>query len=611
MKETLERCPLCGADIVKSFNRFTKKSFYKCSNAECHFRLGEFYTEKEVSLQGIELNTECRGCKSPLTVACGPKGLYATCLKCDYDLKPNMLGGLVFKKHANAHNIEAEKEIEELVSTYIGMVDEDYSFDDFLEPEETILEGSFKESETDEPTEKVDENDLFNNVNKEEFIDYYNKGYTVNQLSIHFDITRSQARGIKKYLLSQGIINTYAKKDHDALTEDKTIRISKEPREGSALQRVINCMKENLNTKFDIEALHSATGITESTIGNYLTQLRKTRLAKIVGYKETFPLTILYQVAESPLEEIPYKTFEEGYTTLGKFFRDNKASLKGISKSLTPTILRATIEKSNLISYLVMTEKGLNKGYNEQDLSAFIRKYYNEPESLKSSSEEVECVPKKEYKAKGSKVTTADTKLSKYAQSALENILKLLNKDMNKSYTSSDLSKKLGYDLTTIQIILKKLRLSNKIKVVGHVGSKILHQVTESPLPELDVYNKDNKYSTLYNFANTYNNLKISRASFMKKAEKENLTMHPILTRSGISKGYEIEELIKLADKYYQESSTKKVDKESLDNVIGVQHESISDSISNNTKKGISGLLSSLFKTKEKVDVQPDELISF
>lgn len=606
MKENLlEKCPLCGAKIVDAYNSVTKQFYYKCENSECHFRLPKNYTEQEVSLQGIELKAICGGCGNPLTIACGPNSLYATCLRCDYDLRPNMVYGFVFKKHANAHNPDAKQEIKELKEAYKGIVDEDYSFDDFLGTEEELQEECTQKEVADESTQKINENELFGKVSKKEYIHYYNKGYTINQLSIHFDITRSQARGIKKYLIAQGVISTYVGKDHDEDEKDKTIRISKEPREGSALQKIINCMKENLNTKFDIETLHSATGIVETTIGNYLTQLRKTRLAKIVGYRETSPLTILYQVVESPLEEISYKTFEDGYTTLGKFFRDHESTLKEISRSLTPTVLKAVIEKSSLISYLVLAEKGLSKGYNEKDLLAFVKRHYDEPISI---NEEVKNEVRKKYKRDGSRTTTANTKLSSYAQSALEKILKLLNKNTEKAYTSDVLNKKLGYDLTTIQIILKKLRLSNKIKVVGHEGSKVLYQVIESPLPELDVYNKENKYATLYNFVNSYNNLKISKASFMKKAEKENLPIHPILTRSGISKGYEIKELVRLADKYYQESSIKRASEESLDNVIEVHQENMSDSISSYTKR----LLSNLFKNKEKANTQTEEeLISF
>ena len=97
MKEKLEKCPLCGAKVVDAYNSITKQFYYKCENSGCHFRLPKNYTEQEVSLQGIELKAECGGCGSPLTIACGPNGLYATCLRCNYDLRPNMVYGFVFK----------------------------------------------------------------------------------------------------------------------------------------------------------------------------------------------------------------------------------------------------------------------------------------------------------------------------------------------------------------------------------------------------------------------------------------------------------------------------------------------------------------------------------
>ena len=74
------------------------------------------------------------------------------------------------------------------------------------------------------------------------------------------------------------------------------------------------------------------------------------------------------------------------------------------------------------------------------------------------------------------------------------------------------------------------------------------------------------------------------------------------------NKGYEIKELVRLADRYYQESSIKRASEENLDNVIEVHQENMSDSISSYTKR----LLSNLFKNKEKVNTQTEEeLISF
>ncbi len=148
--EALRKCPLCGADIVLTHSNNSKQNYYKCSNSKCYFRLGMNYSEEEVSLQGIVLDTVCCGCGNPLTVVCGIKGLYATCLKCDCDTKPNMVNGFVFKKYANAHNMQAQEEIRELKENYKGIVNESYGFDDFLETEEKPKEVDIEETPNNE-----------------------------------------------------------------------------------------------------------------------------------------------------------------------------------------------------------------------------------------------------------------------------------------------------------------------------------------------------------------------------------------------------------------------------------------------------------------------------
>ena len=588
MKETLKNCPLCGAEIKFAYNKSTKLGYYRCSNTECHFRVGMNYSEKEVSLQGIELNTECKGCGSPLTIACGPKGLYATCLKCDYDLKPNMITGFIYRKHANAHNLEAQEEIENLVREYKGIIDENYSYDDFAEPEEIITEESTKNPSI------AEEKDIFANVDRHEFVELYNKGYTINQLSQHFGIARSQSRGIKKMLLDEGVINTYVSQKHPRASvhfldniegsttskrKQKEIRISETPREGSSLESILNYFKANQDRGLSSQSINKETGIRHNTICNYLTQLRKIKAIKIVGYEgENNPLIILYALKESPLPELEIVKDDSKYITVASFFK--KYMKLAIKASIpTPTSLNKVVEESNLQHYMILTKQGLRKSYLEKDLLKLVKD---------EISEEV-SVNEKEFINKGKE---------KHYEHLGERIINFLRKadNINNSFSISDISKNLKINEASTSATIKLLRNKKKMKIVGNKETKMLFQVTESPLPELDL--KSNKeYMTPFNFYQNNKSSISSLSNLENQIKKARLEGHKIITRRGIGIGYNIGSLEKLIKK-------EPVDLTSNDNPIA-------KTTSLTSKNSVLDFVTSIFRKNGEVNLEPEETISF
>ena len=577
MKDKVEICPLCGSEIVQAYNNSTKQTFYKCSNTSCHFRLGEFYTEKEVSLQGIELNTECKGCGSPLTVACGPKGLYATCLRCTYDLRPNMLGGFVYKKHANAHNVEAEKEIEELISNYVGTIDEDYSFDDFLEPKEEAIKEPIQNEVISEITSEI-----FKNINREEFIKYYNKGYSINQLSQQLGVSKSEVRGAKRVLLKEGVISTYVNKKHPkaTITELKDTQEFKTPREGSSLEKVVNFFKENINKKLNAQVIHEETGVGYSTVCNYLTQLRKTKVIKMVGYEgNTNPYVILYADKESPIPELEVVKENEKYVTSAKFFKKHTKELAKIDIQ-TPTFLNRLIEERNPKEYMMLTSQGLRKTYLESELLELFNPV--KKESTLSTKTKKRCSKEKYF------VKIGDV------------VLNFLKKNINKKYSIQDVAKATKINENSVSSALKVMRNHGKVKIVGNDETRMLFQVTESPIPELDL--KSNKeYISLFNF---YQNNK-SIVSSLSKVETEvaNAGLHPykIITRRGIGYGYSIKELEKL---FLNKTKSKEI----IEN-IDIPIEQLK-TVPIVHKSNVLGFVTSMFKKKDTSD-NFEELISF
>lgn len=591
MKEKLEKCPLCGAKVVDAYNSITKQFYYKCENSGCHFRLPKNYTEQEVSLQGIELKAECGGCGSPLTIACGPNGLYATCLRCNYDLRPNMVYGFVFKKHANAHNPDAEQEIKELKEAYKGIIDEDYSFDDFLGTEEEVQE-NFHEKEII--------SEIFKNINREEFIKYYNKGYSINQLSQQLGVSKSEIRGAKKVLLKEGVISTYVNKNHPraSLSElennnekeqftnkmEKSISIEKVPRKGSLLEVLVDFFKENMNKGMSAQTIHEKTGIKHSTLCNYLTQLRKTNTIKIVGYEgNANPYTILYALKESPLEEL--KTVEdEKYITPAKFFKKYAKNLAKINIQL-PLFLNKLIEEQNLESFMTLAPQGLRKVYLESELLTLIKK------------DELDT-----------KVTTNTSKTyskENYFLKIGDMVLSFLRKNISTPYTIQSISKATNMNENSVSSALKLLREQNKVKIVDSDKTKMMFQITDSPLPELDL-KSDKEYISLYNFYQNNKNVASSLSKFKSEVASVGLPSYKIITRRGIGDGYSIEELKKL---FLNKTEIKS--KEVIENA-DIPVKSLKTAPINH-KKNFLGFVTSVFKNKNTISVEtgPEELISF
>ena len=139
MEKRPTECPICGNRIVKITNAVTKNSYFKCSNKECHFVLGNNFTKAEFYLQGRTLNKTCLKCHNPLEVANGPHGLYARCFKCDCDMRPTTYNGKTYQKWANAHKLGTQEEINTLIKNFnakeVVAEDKMYDFETFISEE--------------------------------------------------------------------------------------------------------------------------------------------------------------------------------------------------------------------------------------------------------------------------------------------------------------------------------------------------------------------------------------------------------------------------------------------------------------------------------------------
>ena len=130
-------CPICGEKIVRVTNAVTRNSYFKCSNKECHFVLGENFTEEEFNLQGKALQSTCVGCGNPLTIANGPNGLYARCFKCSCDTRPTVFNGKTYPKWVNAQRNKTKEEIKSLINSFKCEEDKFYDFEKYIAIEDS------------------------------------------------------------------------------------------------------------------------------------------------------------------------------------------------------------------------------------------------------------------------------------------------------------------------------------------------------------------------------------------------------------------------------------------------------------------------------------------
>ena len=585
MIQKLENCPICGERIVFAYNKSTKQGYYKCSNESCFFRVSMNYSEKEIALQGIEIKTKCRGCGSPLIIANGPKGFYATCLKCDYDSKPNMINGFIYKKQVNAHNLEAQKEVEELAKAYKGIVDESYSFDDLAEFEIVPVKEEVKNSNSsnDSSDEEID---------REAFISFYNKGYSISQLSQKFNISKAQTRATKRQLLKENLISTYV--NQKAPRASLSTLEKNENKSISTLDTVLNFFKDNPKRKLGVNDICKELNIKKSTVANYLTQMRKSGSIKVVDYiGDNNPLEILYAVKESPIPEAEIVEDNGKYVTPNYFFEKYKELVKK-EDIYSPAFLNKFIMNEGVKSALMLTDQGLRKVYLEEDIKKLFKNKIKEVEKVSNKPKEVK---KLNNKAPQETLSTR--------------ILNLLRKgnNINKPFSIQEMAKLLNSNDVSITYTAKKLRENKEMKIVGNRGSQILYQVAESPLPEHDVRTGD-EYTTACIFFRDNREFVSSLKSLETKIKLAKLTSYNVKTRRGIGVGYKVEDLKKLYNKPSVESA------DINNNISDRKDISLSESADipskETLKKDLLGFVSSIFKKKnEESELEENEIISF
>lgn len=190
--------------------------------------------------------------------------------------------------------------------------------------------------------------------------------------------------------------------------------------------------------------------------------------------------------------------------------------------------------KSALYSTIKSTVKKL--GISAEDITGII----NYIKFMESNT-----IP--EVVSKSNKVTVGET-------STGEVILTVLSANTDKPYSIQDIAQEAGFSYAKVQVALRVLKNSRKIKVVDYIPgisgpSKLLYQTWKSPLKALKTVTEKQGYSTLNGFIRDNKKQLIQSVgvvSFPSIVEKAQLESYPLSLSIGIAKGYKNSDLKKL-----------------------------------------------------------------
>ena len=206
---------------------------------------------------------------------------------------------------------------------------------------------------------------------------------------------------------------------------------------------------------------------------------------------------------------------------------------------------------------------------------------------------------------------TESTSLSRKGNSTREVVLSVLSEDSNKPFSIQDIADATGFKYPKVQILLKELKKSRKVKIVDYVPgsygpSKVLYQTWKSPLKALKLVTEKQGYNTINGFIKGNKKLLakgIGAASFASAVENAGLTSYPLSLSIGIARGYKNSDLKEIALGDKKRSKKVKTPKGKRKYTKRVKPEVISAEIGQ--KKSLS--IFSIFKKKNSTS----DLIKF
>ena len=249
----------------------------------------------------------------------------------------------------------------------------------------------------------------------------------------------------------------------------------------------------------------------------------------------------------------------------------------------TREVLTAALKSADIKPSLFQNARGICCGYK---ISA-MEKLMNSKNSSKEEVEKVNVVPTSRNEVR-------------------DGIMRILQRDLNKPCTIKELAQELRSNKICVRNIIKTLRDSKKVKIVGweqkegYPGATALsYQLMESSLPKFKVTIDNNAYLTFKQFYNR--KLRGKRCTSIKKAEQiiKNLPVTPLIINQRAYAGYAVSDLKEAFNEYLDSPAPKKALIKDHPVEISTAEVPVSNPIAKG--KSVFSFFSSLFKSKEKV----------
>lgn len=140
----------------------------------------------------------------------------------------------------------------------------------------------------------------------------------------------------------------------------------------------------------------------------------------------------------------------------------------------------------------------------------------------------------------------------------LSSILEVLQEDLNKPMGASEIGTTIDSHVNSVRTSLLSLRTLGLVKIVSYIENPtgnhtMLYQVTESPLPELKTYTKEEGYSTIASFLkdniDKYGSIVRAKEVLIKGLKDNNVKAVLFNSKKGICSGYPISVMEKIMKK--------------------------------------------------------------
>lgn len=307
----------------------------------------------------------------------------------------------------------------------------------------------------------------------------------------------------------------------------------------SMMNQIYNYLEARPNKGIGAEELSSALNFKANSVRTILLSMRTLELVKVVDYMAN-PMgnhTLYYQTTKSKLPELKTYTREGGYNTINAFLKENTKKYGELVRKRE--ILTLALQKNGIKPILFHSSRGICDGYPIDILEKLMT---NQPVQTKLNLQTSEKKPMS--KKEELKKVLADH------EEVRKEIIKIMQKDLNKPYTTAQIAKEIKSDLTYTRYIMRSLKKTKKIKIVGwdsskdRMGAKALkYQLNESPLPRLKTTVDNNLYATLKQFYKK--KLSGRRCTSLAKAKKavSKLPTIPLIINQRAYVGYSVADL--------------------------------------------------------------------